>query len=218
MEKVSERQDRGRRTAEPSPAKTSFGGKLNAKDFITIGVFTAINIVVGIGIAVPLGMIPIGLLLLSVVTPIVGGIIVMLYMTKIKKFGMLFIMSFINGLILLITGMGPYALMFGCVTSLVAEFIIRAGHYESARLSILAYGVMCISVMGNYVQWMVLGQDYVESVAVRYGMEFATTVAGYFTNPWIYAILAIACFVSGLIGGVLGRAVFKKHFERAGII
>lgn len=34
---------------------------------------------------------------------------------------------------------------------------------------------------------------------------------------WIAPILLVACFVFGLVGGVIGKAICKKHFQRAGI-
>jgi energy-coupling factor transport system substrate-specific component len=30
-------------------------------------------------------------------------------------------------------------------------------------------------------------------------------------------VLLIACFVCGILGGLLGRALLKKHFEKAGL-
>ena len=34
---------------------------------------------------------------------------------------------------------------------------------------------------------------------------------------WIAPILLVACFVFGLVGGMIGKAICKKHFQRAGI-
>lgn len=213
-------EDRGTQASGGAKKGSSIvkGSMLSMKDLMNIGIFTAVNMVVGIAVAVPVGLFPIGLLAMSAIGPIVSGIIVMLFITKIKKPGMLFIMFFINGLVLLFTGMGAYALLIGCVTALAAELILRAGRYESVKLSVVAYATASIAVVGNYVQWAVSGQDYVEKVAAGYGREFAQTVAGYFADPTIYAVLVAVCFVSGLVGGVLGHAVFKKHFERAGIV
>ena len=36
-------------------------------------------------------------------------------------------------------------------------------------------------------------------------------------HMWIAPILLVACFVFGLVGGVIGKAICKKHFQRAGI-
>lgn len=64
--------------------------KLQAKDLITIGIFTAIYFVVFLACAM-LGFIPVFLLAMTFYGPIITGIPFMLYLTKIKKFGMVII-------------------------------------------------------------------------------------------------------------------------------
>ncbi|MBQ8079133.1 MAG: MptD family putative ECF transporter S component, partial [Oscillospiraceae bacterium] len=34
---------------------------------------------------------------------------------------------------------------------------------------------------------------------------------------WMCPVMFAAAFVCGVIGGLLGRALLKKHFEKAGI-
>ena len=61
--------------------------KLQAKDLINVGVFTAIYFVIFFA-GMMLGYIPIFIPLLGLVCPILCGIPFMLYLTKVKKFGM----------------------------------------------------------------------------------------------------------------------------------
>ena len=51
---------------------------LNGKDFINIGIFTAIYMVIVIAIACTVGLVPIGFILLPVILPVIGGIPMML--------------------------------------------------------------------------------------------------------------------------------------------
>ena len=69
-----------------SPA--SAGGRLNGKDFINIGIFTAIYFVIVFAVAC-LGFIPIFMVLICGIIPLVAGIPYMLYLTRVKKFGMI---------------------------------------------------------------------------------------------------------------------------------
>ena len=71
--------------------------KLKGRDLINIGIFGAIYFAIIFAIAM-LGMIPIFLPLLSVFVPILGGIPFMLFLTKVKKPGMIFIMAMIMGI------------------------------------------------------------------------------------------------------------------------
>ena len=61
--------------------------RLQGKDLINIGIFTAIYFIV-IFAAASIGFIPIFIPLISVIVPLVGGIPMMLFFSKIKKFGM----------------------------------------------------------------------------------------------------------------------------------
>ena len=67
--------------------------KLNAKDFITVGIFTAIIFVVEF-VCGMLGFIhPYVVASYAVLMPLLAGIPMMLFYTKVNKFGMITIMS-----------------------------------------------------------------------------------------------------------------------------
>ena len=71
--------------------------KLQAKDLINVGIFTAIYFVLFFA-GMMLGYIPIFIPLLGLVCPIICGIPFMLYLTKVKKFGMVTLSGIILGL------------------------------------------------------------------------------------------------------------------------
>ena len=150
--------------------------KLNGRDLINIGIYTAIYFVVSMALAMT-GLIPIFLILLSSMIAIVGGIPFMLFLTKVKKPGMILIMSVIMGILMFVTGMTWMPIPFSVVTGLIAELIYKGGNYKSMRSAILTAGVFPLWSCGNY----------------------------------------LPPFVCGIIGGLLGKALLKKHFERAGI-
>ena len=81
--------------------------RLNGKDLMNVGIFTAINVILGVVVAVAIGLTPIGFMMIPFVAAIIMGIPMMLYFTKIKKFGMILIFELVNGIVLLLTGMGP---------------------------------------------------------------------------------------------------------------
>lgn len=79
--------------------------KLQGKDLINIGIFAAIYFVVVFAVSM-LGVIPIFIPLLDVLVPLIGGIPMMLYFSKIKKFGMLTISGLLEGILMLLTRNG----------------------------------------------------------------------------------------------------------------
>ena len=82
-------------------SKQALGNKLNCRDFINIGIYAAIYFVIVMALAMT-GLIPIFLILLSSMIGIIGGIPFILFLTKVKKPGMIFIMSLIMGIMMFV--------------------------------------------------------------------------------------------------------------------
>ena len=188
--------------------------KLQGKDLINIGIFTAIYLVIVVAVAM-LGFMPIFFPLLSIIAPILGGIPCMLFFTKVKKPGMIFIMSVIMGIMMILTGMGPYALFVGIVAGIAAELIYKSGNYASASKAILAYGVFSVWIWGNYFLFY-CNQEQFFAAKESFGQEYKDTILQ-IMPMWLFPVLLVLTFVSGIIGGFLGKAMLKKHFERAGV-
>ena len=100
---------------------------LQPKDLINIGIFTALYFIIIMAVAM-LGYVPIFIPLLSVICPLIGGIPYMLYITKVRHFGMVFIMGTILGLLMGLGGMGVYAFITGPVCGLLADLVLRSGN------------------------------------------------------------------------------------------
>ena len=90
-------------------SSTNLNNKLQAKDLINVGIFTAIYFVVYF-VVMMIAYIPILTLTLGFLCPIFCGIPTMLYFTKVKKFGMITLMGTILGLIMMVMGSGFFVL------------------------------------------------------------------------------------------------------------
>lgn len=189
--------------------------RLTGKDLINVGVYSAILFVVVFASAM-LGMIPIGYPALTVIVPIVGGIIFTLFLTKVKKFGMIWIMSFIMGVLMLLTGMGYYACIISIISGFITEMIVKSGNYSSRSRSIIANGTFFMWVWGNYFLLYFNRDEFLASRAESVGTEF-TDAIDKMLPMWTCPLLLVICIVSGLIGGVLGTSMLKKHLKKAGI-
>lgn len=192
--------------------------KLNGKDLINAGIFSAIYVVIIMLVACTVGMIPIGFILLTLLVPLLEGIPMMLYFAKIKKVGMIMILQVVIGLAMIITGMGYDLLIWGIVTGIIAEIIMKVTKYKKGIACVLAYAVSCICIAGNYVHWIVASDEWLASKAAGYGEVYMNTIAGYFKIWWVFPVMIILCFLGGLIGGLIGRKVMKKHFEKSGLV
>ena len=125
--------------------------RLQGKDLINIGIFTAIYFIV-IFAAASIGFIPIFIPLISVIVPLVGGIPMMLFFSKIKKFGMLTICGVLLGIIMLLTGMGWWCIPTGLIFGLISDFMMKACDYKNAKREVLIHGVFSMWVIGAKLQ------------------------------------------------------------------
>ena len=189
--------------------------KLKGKDLVNIGIFAAIYFVINMVLSF-LGFIPLILLLMVVITPIIGGTPFMLFLTKVRKFGMITIFAVIIGVLMMLTGMGFYAIFTSLIFGLAADLIAKSGNYSSVSKSMMATTVYSCWVWGNYLPIFIGRDAYVAQYAERGMQEYADNMMK-LTPVWVCPVMLIAAFVSGMIGALIGKALLKKHFEKAGI-
>lgn len=188
--------------------------RLNGRDLINIGIYSAIYLVLAIALAMT-GLIPIFLILLSSMYGIICGVPFMLFLTKVKKAGMIFIMSVIMGVVMFATGMTWMPIPFSILTGLIAEFTYKMGGYKSMKAAVLTCGIFPMWACGNYLP-LFLQRDQYFADRASYGQDYVDTVMR-FTPNWMYAVLLVMTFVCGIIGGLIGKKLLKKHFKKAGI-
>lgn len=192
-------------------------GRIEGKDLINVGIYTAIYFVITMGCGY-LGFIPVFIPLLAVICPILGGIPFMLFLTKTKKFGMITLSALLEGLLMCLFGMGYLVIIVALAAGLIADLTAKSGNYESRKKSILANGIFSLWVMGNLLPFYVQRESYMAGlVAGGYGADY-TAALDKLIPVWGWPIMTLVCFVSGLIGGFLGYRLCRKHFKRAGIV
>ena len=192
--------------------------KLKAKDFITVGIFTAILFVVEFACGM-LGFIhPYIVASYVIMIPLVGSIPMMLFYSKVEKFGMITIMSVLIAIIMFVTGMGFLGAPLIIVAGLVADLIAKAGDYKKFRMISISYSVFCLWICANYFPVIVTADSYRQDlIDGGYSIEYCDNLFRAINGKTIWVLL-ILCLVFGFIGSYLGKAVVKKHFEKAGIV
>ena len=192
--------------------------KLNGKDMINIGIFSAVYFVFNLIIAAVLGFIPAINMLIPFVSSIILGIPMMLYFTKIKKQGMVLIMYLIYGGILTLAGVGIWTLLAGIVCALIAEVILKKSEYKSSRWVMVSYAVCCVGANANIIQFASLSQKQMADKVAYYGQDYMNTITGYFSHAWMIPLIMFSAFLGGLLGGKIGKTVLRKHFVRSGLV
>ncbi len=188
---------------------------LKGKDLINVGIYGAIYCVLMTAAAM-LGYIPIMLPLLTVICPLICGIPMMLFMTKVRKFGMVTLMGGIVGIYLWITGMGYWPAVFGFVFGFLTDLLNKSGNYKSASKIIIGNGIFHIILFGNMLP-LYLNPDAYFASRQSFGQDYITSLSN-IMQPWTAPVLVFCCFVFGILGAQLGRKILKHHFIKAGIV
>lgn len=188
--------------------------RLNGKDLINIGIYGALTCIVMTVVSM-IGFVPVLLPLIGIIAPLFCGIPLMLFMTKVKKFGMVTIMGILMGGFLGITGMGIWPLIFGIICGIIADFIIKSGNYKDTKKIIIGNGVLNVLMFGCMVPLYINIEEYF-STRQGFGQEYIDAVVTVI-QPWTFPVLLVAGFLAGIVGAMIGRKLLKKHFEKAGI-
>ena len=180
--------------------------KLQAKDLINLGLFTVLYFVIGCCVAIPVGFVPIFLPILGALWSLITGIPFMLFLTRI-----------LSGLLMGLTGMGFWGVPMGVIFGLLGDMILKSGGYKSAKKSLIGYAVFSLWMVGTYIPMYFMVEDSRASFAASFGEEYADRVMA--VMPMWSIILVIAgIFIFAILGGLLGKALLKKHFAKAGIV
>lgn len=203
-------------SGEIATSGTSTTG-ISPKHLVNIGVFSAIYIVVifcggMIGVAGP-WFIFVGYIL----SILINGTVVMLYVVKTPVFGALTIMALITGGLMVLTGHVWYILPICFVFGLVCDAIVRSGNSRSRWRNILAYGILCIWYVVPMLPIFTNADAYFADMAQQTGEAYADSLRA-ILQPWVIVTWGGVAFLIGLLSAWLGSKIVIKHFAKAGMV
>ena len=189
--------------------------KLKVKDLVSIGVFAVIYFVLMFGVGM-MGMIPILFLVYPTVLGIIAGTVLMLFMAKVQKPWALFILGMISPLVMFAMGHTYVLPVFSLIVMIVAELIRKIGNYNSFKYNMLSYAVFSTWICGSLMQMLLAKEKYIE-LSMMMGKDYVDALENLITYPHM-ALVALGAFIGGIVGAYIGKALLKKHFEKAGIV
>ena len=192
--------------------------KLNSKDLINIGIFTAIYIALMI-IVSGFVITPVLQLLMMPVMALLGAPVYLLYIAKVGKFGAITITGFLfSALVGLLVYANVYCFLVNFVFFVIAEIIAFIGKYKSKKLNMLSYIIAMFSTIGEAgLPWVAQEYFHELSVASGYSEEWASGLDKLAT-PLNLALMIGGTVICAIISCVFAKNIFKKHFKKAGIV
>lgn len=188
---------------------------LSIKDLVTIGVFTVIYFVIMFTVGM-IGLIPILFLIYPTVLGIVSGSVIMLFMAKVAKPWSLFILGMLSPLFMFALGHTYILPLHALAVMAIAEYIRYLGNYKSIKANILSCGIFNTWICGSLMQMLLAKEKYIELSMVM-GKEYVDILERLITYKNMFFVY-VGAIIGGIAGAYLGKAMLKKHFEKAGIV
>jgi len=191
--------------------------RFSARDLLRVAIFAVIFIVVTYVIGM-LGILsPLVWLLIVPVQAIVGGVVVMLFLTRVGHAGPLALFGLVVALFYLLSGNTVLSTAVILVLAVLAELLLWAGRYRSRWAAIWAYTLFGLSFFTPFLP-LVLDREayFATSSWTEMGEDYVRASDALLSAPVIGA-LAGGILVAAFLGGLLGSAILRKHFVRAGL-
>lgn len=193
---------------------------LNAKDFILIGVLSALMWIICMIISTVMSVAgPVTNICYPSGVAIAGGIVMMLLLAKVPKRGVFTISSVIQGILLMLVGCFWVVSLMLIVGGVVCDLLVMRGEKISMGAMKGAFAIFSGFFQLGYLFPFVFMKDAYTDVMLGNGIsqDFIDSLFGVTAGvmPVVIVALGVLC---GFIGGTIGQRVLKKHFIKAGLV
>lgn len=201
----------------PTAERPRFSLEFRARDFLTVAIFAVIYIVVIFAVAM-LGIVsPLVMVITLPLAPLIAGIPYMLFLSRVRHAGMVTLFGIVFGLASMGWGHPWQSALIIVGVSLIAEVVLFAGRYRSRWAAIWTYTIFSAWMIGPWIPFFLDPAGYLAGQATQsMGSDYVEQMDATLTVPIILGVWG-AGIVFGFLGGLLGSAVLRKHFVRAGL-
>ncbi len=192
--------------------------KLTGKDVIAIGIYSAIYFVMNFA-AMITGFIPLFWILLAGTAAILTSIPFLLMAVKVPKPGAVLIIGFITAFLYFITGQFTVliliTMLIACVLSETYRYITK--YALKFRNLVVAFILFSYGMVGSPLALFVYRESFLAQISETMSRKYVVAISSYITTPMLILLL-VSPIVGGLLGALIAKGIFKKHFEKAGIV
>lgn len=208
-------------TAAQKSSAALIGDKkgLRGRDLINIGIFTAIYFVINFVFMLLGGFHPALWVFMPAFIALFSGTPYMLMCAKVPKFGAVLIMGLIVALLYFVTGMfTPFIIVLMLVFCLVAELIRFATKYKSFWGNAVSFAFFGLGMCGSPLPiWIMRDSFFAQIQSQGMSPEYVQTLAA-ITGDYMLPLMVVATFACGIVGALIAKVLFRKHFEKAGLV
>ena len=192
---------------------------MTGKDIITVGIFSAIYFVINFAFMLLSGLHPMLWILMPGLIAVFAGIPFLMMCTKVPKTGAVVLMGFITALIYFVTGHFTVVILISfAVSCILAELCRICSYYRSFRGNALAYVFFSLWMIGSLLPVWIMRDSFLAQISQQGMLEAYVSTLAALTSPGMIVVLVGAPIVGAILGILLAKGMFRKHFEKAGIL
>lgn len=192
--------------------------KLQVKDLIMIGVFSALYFVLNMVGGMPFAMNPILTFYQPMGSAFLSGIIFMFLIAKAPKRGTITILAVIMCILRFATGM-HWAMGVGTlIAGIIAEIIAGSKNYKNKTMNMLSFGIFALGDIGTFLVYFINPESW-SNAMIKKGTDisYIESMNAAAAN-WMIYVIVIGTFLVALLSAWIGMKLLKKQFEKAGIV
>ncbi|MBO0469418.1 MptD family putative ECF transporter S component [Enterococcus sp. DIV0242_7C1] len=190
--------------------------KLKIQDFISIGIYTAIYfLIVSIALAILTFTIPtFNNVLIPSATALFAGIVYLLVIQRIPRFGAITIMGSVMGLFFLISGHFPLSFLPSIICAVAADLLQYKTRLPQKARTVISYTVFSFGLMGPVLPLWFMKNAYIDALIAR-GKD-SVYIEKVFTpiTTGMFYFCTIAVIVCSVLGILIGQKIYVKHFDK----
>ena len=192
---------------------------MSGKDVITVGIFSAIYFVINFAFMLLGGLHPLLWILMPGFIALFTGIPYLMMCAKVQKVGSVLLMGLITGLIYYVTGQFTIVILVTFVLACgLAELTRGITHYRSMAGNLVSFVLFSVGMVVSPLPIWLMREDFLRQITEQ-GMpaDYVNTLEA-LSSTGMLVVLFLAPIVGAVIGGFITRAMFRKHFEKAGLV
>jgi energy-coupling factor transport system substrate-specific component len=192
---------------------------MKGKDLITIGIFSAIYFVINFAFMLMGAIHPIFWILMPGLIALFTGVPYLLMVSKVQKPGAVLLMGFITALIYFATGQFTLIILITFVIACgLGELVRYITKYSSFNGNMISFVCYSLGMLGSPLPIWLFKESFLAQITEQ-GMsaDYVSSLDA-LASPAMLVVLIAAPIVGGILGALIAKVLFKKHFEKAGIV
>lgn len=194
--------------------------RLQMKDLVLAAVFTALYFVICF-VVMWLGVVsPLVWMLTPSLDALIGGTVFVLYLSKVQKPFAVLVLGAIFVLLWGLLGQWWLPLVIGyAVAVLCAELTRKSFGYQSVKGMVISHGFYGLGLFFSSCGTLWFFRE--KCIALAQGQGFPPEYISQMqalSQWWVFVLLTVVTFLAGVIGGLIGAKLLRKHFAKAGLV